>query len=103
MIIDNNKIKQLQQHMWYKVLTPLPRKTDYSILEKKLNNNDYANNNNTKIWLCLMTSIDDIGSYCRNLEDLSIINARASLTKSLQSTKPFHKLKLGNSEEDRYF
>lgn len=50
-----------------------------------------------------MTSIDDIGSYCRNLEDLSIINARASLTKSLQATKPFHKLKLGNSNEDRYF
>ena len=33
MIIDNNKIKQLQQHMWYKVLTPLLSKTDYSILE----------------------------------------------------------------------
>lgn len=39
-------------------------------------------------------SIDDIGSYCRNLEDLSIINARASLTKPLRATKPFHKLKL---------
>ena len=48
-----------------------------------------------------MTSIDDIGSYCRNLEDLSIINARASLTKPLRATKPFHKLKLGNSKEEK--
>lgn len=39
-------------------------------------------------------SIDDIGYHCPNLEQLSIINARASLSKPTRQDKTFKKLKL---------